>query len=143
MSLNRLAFRATTAFLNGRLEERATINWALRLKPNDTIKRLALFDLIDSSDGRKIAEPWRTAWHLIEESWNNPPVEDHASTGAYHAQQRLRAGDRSGSLVAAIVDLVSPRRGVFRAASALPKASKAAEKSRGPFLNRADKRKNC
>ena len=106
---DRAAFRATIAFLNGRLEERATVDWALRLKPNDTIKRLALLDLIDSPDGRKISEPWRSAWRLIEESWNNPAVEDHASTGAYDAQHRLRAGDRSGSLVTAIVELVAPR----------------------------------
>lgn len=103
------SFRATIAFLNGRLEERATVDWALRLKPNDSIKRLALLYLIDSPDGRKISEPWRSAWRLIEESWNNPPVEDHASTGAYDAQHRLLAGERSGSLVATIVELVAPR----------------------------------
>ena len=107
--LDRAAFRATIAFLNGRLEERATVDWALRLKPNDTIKRLALLDLIDSPAGRKISEPWRSAWHMIEESWKNPAVEEHTSTGAYDAQHRLRAGERSGSLVAAIVELVAPR----------------------------------
>ena len=107
--LDRAAFRATIAFLNGRLEERATVDWALRLKPNDTIKRLALLDLIDSPAGRKISEPWRSAWHMIEESWKNPAVEQHTSTGAYEAQHRLRAGERSGSLVAAIVELVAPR----------------------------------
>lgn len=107
--VDRAAFRATIAFLNGRLEERATVDWGLRLKPNDTIKRLALLELIDSPEGRKISEPWRSAWRLVEESWNNSSVEDHVSTGVYHAQQRLSAGDRSGSLVSAIVDLVAPR----------------------------------
>ena len=107
--LDRAAFRATMAFLNGRLEERATVNWALHLKPNDTIKRLAVLDLIDSSYGRKIREPWRSAWRLIEESWNNPAAEEHASTGIYALQHRLRAGERSGALVAAIVELVAPR----------------------------------
>lgn len=107
--LDRAAFRATIAFLKGRREERSTVNWALRLKPNDTIKRLALLDLIDSFEGRKINEPWRSAWRLVEESWNNPAFEDHDSTGAYDAQHRLRTGDRSGSLVTAIVELVAPR----------------------------------
>ncbi len=107
--LDRAAFSATIAFLTGRLAERATVDWGLRLKANDTIKRLALLDLIDSPEGRKISEPWRSAWRLVEESWNNPAVEDHASTGAYHAQHRLHAGDRSGSLVTAIVELVAPR----------------------------------
>jgi len=35
--------------------ERATVDWALRLKPYDTVKRLALLHMIDSSDGRKIS----------------------------------------------------------------------------------------
>jgi hypothetical protein len=107
--LDRAAFRATMAFLNGRLEERATFNWALHLKPNDTIKRLAVVDLIDSSYGGKIREPWRSAWRLIEESWNNPAAEEHASTNIYALQHRLRAGELSGALVAAIVELVAPR----------------------------------
>ena len=107
--LDRAAYRATITFLVGRLEERATVDWALRLKPNDTIKRLALLELIDSPDGRKISEPWRSAWRLIEESWNNPEVDGHTSTGAYDAQHRLRAGDRSGSLITAIVKLVASR----------------------------------
>ncbi len=107
--LDRAAFRAAAAFLNGRLEERETIDWALRLKPNDTIKRLALLNSIDSPEGRKIDEPWRTAWRLIEERWNNPGVEDQTSTGAYDVQDRLRRGDRSGSLVTGILELVAPR----------------------------------
>jgi hypothetical protein len=106
---DRAAYRVTMVFLKGRLEERATIDWALRLKPSDTIKRLGLLDLIDSPDGRKMGEPWRSAWRLIEESWNNPAIEDHSSAGAYHARHRLRAGERSGSLAAAIVELVAPR----------------------------------
>lgn len=107
--LDRELFSAVIAFLNGRLEERTTLEWALRLKLNETISRLALLDLIDSPDGLKIAEPWRSAWRLVEESWNNPAIEDNASTGVYDAQERLRAGDRSGSLIRAIVELVAPK----------------------------------
>src|SRR5208282_3179294 len=102
---DRASFCAAIAFLSGRLEERATIDWALQLKPNNTIRRLALFDLIDSLDGLKIGEPWRSAWRLIEENWNNPAVEDRTSTRTYDVQHRLSMGDRSGSLVAAIVEL--------------------------------------
>ena len=74
-----------------------------------TLKRLALLDLIDRPAGRTISEPWRSAWHLIAEGWNHPAIEEHTSTGAYDAQRRLRAGERSGALVAAIVELVAPR----------------------------------
>lgn len=103
------AFHTVVAFLNGRLEDWETVDWALRLEPNDTVKRLALLHLIDTPDGLKIGEPWRSAWRLIEESWNNSEVEDHALTDVYDVQHRLHAGDRSGSLVNAIVKLVAPR----------------------------------
>lgn len=106
---DRALYRVITAFLDGRLEDRETIDWALRLNPNDSISRLALLDLFDAPSGRKIAEPWLTAWRLIEESWSNTAVEDHTSTGVYNAQHRLRAGDRSRALVTSIVDLVAPR----------------------------------
>jgi hypothetical protein len=113
---DRAACLATIAFLDGRLEERATIDWALRLiKATDTIKRLGLLCVIDSPAGQKISEPWRSAWRLVEESWSNPAVED--STGAYDAQRRLRSGDRSGSLVTAIVELVAPRIRIERLSS--------------------------
>lgn len=108
--LDRAVYRVTTAFLNGRLEERASIDWALRLRPNDTINRQALFDLLESPTGRKIGEPWRTAWRLIEESWNNPVIEDQfAARLLYNVKHRLSGGDRSGSLVAEIVGLVAAR----------------------------------
>ena len=105
----REAFRATVAFLEGRLEERGTVHWALKLRPNDTIKRLALLELVDSPYGRKISEPWRSAWRLIKDSWSSPVVEGHGSSEVYDAQERLIAGDRSGSLVTTIVELVAPR----------------------------------
>lgn len=102
--LDRATYDATLAFLDGRLEEGATVDWALRLKPKDWIIRMVLLDLIDR---RKISEPWQSAWRLIEESWNNPVLEAHASKGL--AKRRLHAGDRSGSLVSAIVDCVAPK----------------------------------
>ncbi len=101
-------FWAARAFLTGRLEERATINWALRLKPNDTATRVAVLNVLDGPGGQKINEPWQSAWRLIEEWWDGPTVE-RSSIAAYHAQQRLSSGDRSGALVRRIVELVSPR----------------------------------
>jgi hypothetical protein len=111
------AFWATIAFVEGRLEERATILWALGLKPNDIIKRLALLQSLNSPRGRTINEPWRSAWRLIEESWNSPINDDHSSTGVYDAQERLKSGERSGSLIQAILDLVAPRLKVAPAAN--------------------------
>lgn len=106
---DRDAFAAIYAFLSGRLTERATIDWALQLKEHDTLKRLALLELINSLDETKMGEPWRSAWCLIEESRNSPPVEPRQHRSLQGVQRRLKAGDRSGSLVSAIVDLVAPR----------------------------------
>jgi hypothetical protein len=105
---DRAAFRATTAFLNGRLEERRTIDWALQLKSDNNVVRSALLDFIDSPEGQKINEPWLTAWRLIEESWENRLDGDRTSTETYLIRQRLKAGDRSGALIGEITKLVSP-----------------------------------
>ena len=104
-------YNVTSAFLHSRLEERSIVDWALRLGDGkvDEIKRRALLDLI-GYQGSQISEPWLSAWRLIEESWNNESVRnEYGGIGLYDVKRRLRAGDRTGSLVAAIVSLVAPR----------------------------------
>jgi len=106
------AFRITIEFLKERLEERETFDWALRLKPEDKVKRAAILYLINSIDFHqdlKVGEPWRSAWRLIEEAWNNQGGDDQFSTDAYDIQSRMNAGDKSGALVKKIVDLVAPK----------------------------------
>jgi hypothetical protein len=107
---DRAIYRAALVFIRGRLDKRATMDWALQLKPSDHIKRAALLDLIDApAEGNKITEPWRSAWRLIEESWDSPAIENGASMRAVYIPERLKAGDRSGALVAEITKLVTPR----------------------------------
>jgi hypothetical protein len=105
-------FRAITAFLMGRLEERATIEWALRLPPNERVKRAALLDLVDGPQGSGIREPWRTAWRLINESWQTQHPTERDETRTHHLGHRVAAGDRSGVIIEEISDLVAPRLGV-------------------------------
>lgn len=105
---DRAVYRVTAAFLNSRLEERETVDWALTLTIKNSSMRLALLDVIDSPAAQAIAEPWQSAWRMIEESWNTQAVEDPA-TDVYHVQQRLQRGERSGALVTRIVALVAPR----------------------------------
>jgi hypothetical protein len=106
---DRASFRATVAFLNKRLAESGTIAWALRLKQTDRIQRIAVVDLLSGPGARMLKEPWATAWRLIEESWSVSAVEEGASTAIYDIQARLCAGDRSGAMILAIVNLVAPR----------------------------------
>lgn len=105
---NREEFNTIVAFLDGRLMERETIQWIVRLGKNDKIERFAILHLIDQNNN-KFDELWGEAYNFIEESWVNPINHNHLSAGEYGAQSRLLAGERSGSLVAFITDLVAPR----------------------------------
>lgn len=105
----RETFRTVIAFLNKRLAEQGTIDWALKLKPGQRVERIAVEELLTGLGGRDLAEPWASAWRLIEECWSAPQSEERDGTAIYGIQRRLRAGDRSGAAVAAIVDLVAPR----------------------------------
>jgi hypothetical protein len=106
---DRSVFRAAVAFLNNRLAEPRTIEWAARLEPHRRIERTAVEHLLSSQSASVAKEPWATAWRLIEESWSEKSVENGPSTAIYNVQARLRAGDRSGAIISAIVDLVAPR----------------------------------
>lgn len=104
-----MVFRTTMVFLKGRLEERATIEWALELKPSDSAKQLALIEMINDPNENKINEQWLFSWRLIEESWNDLEFETNNDIEFYGARRRLLNGDRSGSLIKLIVKLVTPR----------------------------------
>ena len=101
--------RSTVAFLEGRLEKKETIEWALGLGPDDIVKRWAILDLLNTPEGINLREPWRSAWRLIEEFWDTPIPNFYGQLDVYDVQDRLRSGERSGALVSAIVDLVAPR----------------------------------
>ena len=106
---DRDTFRVTTAFLHNRLAEQSTINWALRLTPGQRVERIAIEDLLNNPGASDLQEPWSTAWRLIEESWSFGVFHKDDGTTIYGIQKRLRAGDRSGAVIAAIVNLVAPR----------------------------------
>lgn len=105
---DRDVYRLVSAFVTDRMTERDTLNWALQLRQNESAKRFALLDALDGLEGQKLAEPWRSAWRLVEESWDYPIAGD-ASIEVYHVKRRLQSGDRSGSLVTELVRLIEPR----------------------------------
>jgi hypothetical protein len=106
---DRSVFRAALAFLSNRLAEPSTVEWAAQLGPDKRIERIAIEHLLSSHGASISKEPWAAAWRLIEESWSEKPIEHGPSTSIYNIQARLRAGDRSGAVISAIVDLVAPR----------------------------------
>jgi hypothetical protein len=97
------------AFLHKRLAQRSTIEWALKLEPERRLERFAILDLLSRSLPPTVGEPWITAWRLIEECWKTAVEGESWRRSVYSVQPRLRAGERSGSVIAAIVELVSPR----------------------------------
>jgi hypothetical protein len=106
---DRVAVATVALFLTKRLASIETINWALQLNPNEPTTRAALLQLIDSAEGHKLAEPWRTAWRMIEEYWDAPPDSKLDNSASHQIRGRVRSGERSGSLVTAILERVAPR----------------------------------
>jgi hypothetical protein len=105
---DRDAVRALMAFLHGRLSERRIVDWALRTKPHEIVKRSAILQSLEFLDANQLRDPWRSAWRLIEESWDQE-LPQSSGTDAYRVQRRIAAGERSGSLISAIIAVVQPR----------------------------------
>ena len=105
----RARFRTATAFLEGRLAEPETVDWALRLRPDREIERTAIFELVSGPSAQRLREPYATAWRLILESWSYRTPEGSPASTLHQLRRRLLRGDRSGGLIAEIADLVAPR----------------------------------
>ena len=105
----RARVRTATVFLRSRLSELDTIEWALKLKPNQHAERIAINEVLNGHPAPTVKEPYTTAWRLIEESWFYTAIEKSASLAINDIRKRLRAGERSGALVLAIADLFAPR----------------------------------
>ena len=106
---DRARFRTAAAFLKGRLAEPETIDWALRLKPDRRVERTAIFALLTGPGAPQLREPYVTAWPLIVESWSSRSTRKSAASALLQIRRRLRAGDRSGTLIEEISDLAAPR----------------------------------
>jgi hypothetical protein len=107
-SQDQAAYRAVIAFLEGRLRERATIDWALQLRTWQTVQRVAVLDLIEQTNPKDLGEPWLSAWSLIQATWEaTPPVD--AAVAAYGVRRRLSSDDRTGLVIAQTIELVKPR----------------------------------
>jgi hypothetical protein len=127
---DREAVRIISVFLNGRLAEEQIVNWAVKTKPHEITKRMAVLQLLESLDLKQLKDPWRSAWRLIEESWDHEPPQS-SQADAYRVRGRIAAGERSGSLISAVVATVQPRLNVKarseRTTTAKPKRPRRAE----------------
>lgn len=104
---NQTTFWVVVSFVKNRLVDSGTIEWALKLNPSQHVERMAIIRVLNGIDGRKIAEPWRSAWRLIEESWSHEFIDGDASSMAIIKKQ-IESGDRSGVIISEIVNFVEP-----------------------------------
>lgn len=98
--------RATRLFLEQRQTDSETMLWAARLTPDHSAERAAVRDLILYSSNR-IAEPYRSAWRYIAESWANEITD--ADMSAFHIQDAVAHGIDPRMLLDDVVSLVEPR----------------------------------
>ena len=108
-------FWMTASFVAGRLCERSTLDWAMALSAEREAERRALIHVLHDGQTPALAEPWRTAWGLVEASWSGSGETDESGVSAYSIRTRVESGERSSELVGSIVKLVEPRLKVERA----------------------------
>ena len=107
-SRDKALYEVTCAFLKSRLTDSDAVHWATTLNqhidPGDLpVIRRAIETLLDQG---QIPEPWSSAWRWIQGSWSARSRRN--ALDAHRLADRLRAGDRSISLVEAIARLVEP-----------------------------------
>jgi len=104
----RRVYQSVVASLSGRLSEQTSIDWALGLIQSQVTERMAVLSCIAYPGEKKIAEPWQTAWRLIEESWEGTFLELDRDMTRHLAIRRIAQKDRSGALISLITKMVSP-----------------------------------
>ena len=108
-------FWMTTRFIEGRLCERSTLEWAMGLSVEREAERRAVTHVMHEGGASELSEPWRKAWGLVEASWSAPGAKESGGS-ARSIGRRVGSGERSSELVTSIVNLVEPRLRVKRAA---------------------------
>jgi hypothetical protein len=101
--------RAAVVFLENRLCDAKTVEWALTKATHSKVLRAAVVQSLSSTSGRNLKEPWQSAWRYIEEYWREPVSDMPYGIDEYDIRTRLAAGELSGSVIQDIVDLVAPR----------------------------------
>lgn len=100
-------YHSALAFIERRLGQRETLEWALDLPPVRRAERRAVLQALDRAPPK---EPWISAWRLLEEAWDEErPVGPMDEVRRIDVAQELATGSYSGALVTKITDLVRPR----------------------------------
>jgi hypothetical protein len=90
------------------LNDRRMLRWAAQLAPTRISERRAVLEVLDLQYDAASSEPWITAWSLIAESYREPTHNGRRHQD-YRLGQRLKSGERSGSLIGDIAREIGPR----------------------------------
>ena len=93
---DRARFWAAVAFLEERLSEFETIEWALRLGAERRVEQMAVHHLLNKSPATVLDEPWAGAWRLIVDCWSEYDSEDDSNLAIYDIGERVKAGGSIG-----------------------------------------------
>ena len=85
----RACFRTAVAFLKDRLSETQTVAWALGLKPDRRVERIAIAELVTGPEASGLAEPYAAAWRLVVESWSYRSTGQSAELVLHHIRKRV------------------------------------------------------
>jgi hypothetical protein len=107
-SEERRVFDATRSFIEERLNRREILDWALKLGQNQRTERLAVRSLFAYPMNKQVKEPWLGAWGWLIEMWTRTAPRDRQGIGKHGIADRIRRGDRSGTLLGEMVELASP-----------------------------------
>ena len=101
-------FDATRRFIEERLNRRDILDWALKLGQNQRTERLAVRSLFAYPMNKQVKEPWLSAWGWLIEMWARAVPRDRQGLGKHGIADRIRRGERSGTLLGEMVKLVRP-----------------------------------
>lgn len=99
--------RATRLFIEGRLQDRAVLDWAAALGPGADAQRRAVRDAVFSRS-EALPELYMTAWRCVIEAWQDGTADDPDMT-VIEIDDAIRRGIDPRIFVASIVDLAVPR----------------------------------
>jgi len=108
LNRERHAFQLCMVWLDGRLDDKAALKWAVSLPAGADTERRAVLETVEwGIRKQEPAEPWRSAWRAVAEALRTSKRRGRSED--YTLGQRIAGGERSGLLVADLAHLVSPR----------------------------------
>ncbi len=97
--------QSTRAFVDGRLQDLAVLEWATSLSKDHEAERSSVRDLFDHRV-KELAEPYALAWRCVFEYWQRPDAETNHEK--YLIKRELTQGGTQREIIQLIVEAIRP-----------------------------------